>query len=113
MTFLLLKTLPRALATACVVWAGASAIAPATAQELAPVLPPTDTVVQVLASPWRKRAASVCKRAPTTGWPRSPPTGAATHRAGAFLKPRSVWKLACAGPPKSRQISAWARQRSA
>ena len=48
MTFLLLKTLPRALATACVVWAGASAIAPATAQELAPVLPPTDTVVQVL-----------------------------------------------------------------
>ena len=58
MTFLLLKTLPRALATACVVWAGASAIAPATAQELAPVLPPTDTVVQVLAQLPQVRAAS-------------------------------------------------------
>ena len=55
MTFPSFAVLPRALAAVCLAWAGASA--PTTAQELPPVLPPSETVMQVLAQLPPVRAA--------------------------------------------------------
>ena len=57
MTFPSFAVLPRALAAMCLAWAGASASAPTTAQELPPVLPPSETVMQVLAQLPPVRAA--------------------------------------------------------
>ena len=55
MTFPSFAVLPRALAAVCLAWAGASA--PTTAQELPPVLPPSEAVMQVLAQLPPVRAA--------------------------------------------------------